>query len=150
MVRTLPGGFAVQTAESRCSMRSWFRHSLAAKMRKEDCPWNSDLCVGIVRYSLTNRTSSLWANRQTQKIRTFNYPVGDFKRLIFQSAVGPESRFGSRQPGQLLGKLILCDRGRLASQFLEAFGLSHQGRFRWIVGGEARGDERDGESGLVY
>ena len=32
MVRTLPGGFAVQTAGSRCSISIWFRRSLAANI----------------------------------------------------------------------------------------------------------------------
>ena len=33
MLRALPGGFALQRAGSRCSIRVWFMRSLAAKIR---------------------------------------------------------------------------------------------------------------------
>ena len=38
MVRTLPGGLALQAAGSSCSMRIWFMRSLAAKIRTAAWP----------------------------------------------------------------------------------------------------------------
>ena len=60
MVRTLPGGFAIYAAGSRCSMRNWLRRSFAAKMRREDsacCARSLGRRVGMALSLLSDGTS---------------------------------------------------------------------------------------------
>lgn len=67
---------------------------------------------------------------------------GDWKCVRLQRSRAPR--------GEAVWRMaLLCGCGDLASEFLEAFGLRHESQLCGIVGGQAGGEERHGETGLV-